>query len=90
MSYDTQQYEDGEEDSGGVFRCTIHMDYKNPEHDTITIERAAPNLLEAKKALQNRLNPANDTIVSLVDRHGVVRMVHTMKVGDVKVEEVQQ
>ena len=90
MSYDTQQYEDGEEDSGGVFRCTIHMDYKNPEHDTITIERAAPNLLEAKKALQNRLNPANDTIVSLVDRHGVVRMVHTMKVGDVKVEEVKQ
>ena len=88
MNYDTQQK--NEEDDGGVFRCTIHMDYKYTEHDTINIERAAPNLLEAKKALQNRLNPSGDTIVSLVDRHGVVRMVHTMKVGDVKVEEVNQ
>ena len=73
-----------------LFKATIHMDYKNPEHDTIEVTRSAPSLLEAKKDLQDRLNPSNITVVSLVDNDGAVRMVHTMKVGDIKLEEVEE
>lgn len=76
-----------------LFRCTFTMDYstQNQDDNKIVMERAAESKLDLKQQLEQRLNPDRDkTVVALTDRRGDLYFIHTMKVGDVFVEEVEK
>lgn len=81
-----------EQDETSLFEVVIRMDYKtqNPEKNKVVVRRRAPSMLDIKRNISNRLNPDSKTVVALVDSEtGDLRFVHTMKVGDVTVHEVE-
>ena len=80
-----------DQDSSKLFKAHIYMDFKNPDKGEIIVTRRAPSKLDVKRQLEDRLNPGRDqSIVSLVDADGELHMIHTMKFGYLKVEEVEK